>query len=151
MQMTMRENLQHRAADRRHGSRRAPDRAMRHCGMGGERPDFKMLWRAMGYLGRYRRIALFAYGSLIVATLAQLAVPQLMQNLLDAVMRGYIAAQILNLPANVQALAAQRLNTTLAQLQVDQAGAVSALLIAMGGIVGFAILRALFVQPVIQR
>ncbi|MBI3741586.1 MAG: ABC transporter ATP-binding protein [Chloroflexi bacterium] len=103
-----------------------------------------MLVRAIRYTGKYQRLALLAYGSLWVATMAQLAVPQLVQNIIDAILKGFAAAQILALPANIQTLAAQRLNTTLAQLQADQSGATSALLFAMIAIVGFAAVRAVF-------
>ncbi len=50
------------------------------------------LGRAIRYLGNQRRSALFAYGALAVATLAQLAVPQLVQNMIDAVTQGTTAA-----------------------------------------------------------
>ncbi|MBI3536210.1 MAG: ABC transporter ATP-binding protein, partial [Chloroflexi bacterium] len=111
---------------------------------GGEKANPKMLVRAIRYTGKYQRLALLAYGSLLVATMAQLAVPQLVQNIIDAILKGFAAAQILALPANIQTLAAQRLNRTLAQLQADQSGATGALLFAMVAIVGFASLRALF-------
>src|SRR3984893_6661944 len=47
-----------------------------------------MLMRAMRYVGSHRRLALLAYGSLFVATAAQLVVPQFVQNIIDAVVRG---------------------------------------------------------------
>jgi ATP-binding cassette subfamily B protein len=50
------------------------------------------LGRAIRYLGNQRRSAIFAYGSLVIATLAQLAVPQLVQNMIDAVTQGTSAA-----------------------------------------------------------
>src|SRR5438093_7312350 len=109
---------------------------------GGGNP--KVLWRAIRYVGHYRWLALLAYGSLFVATAAQLMVPQLVQSIIDTIVRAFTAAQILNLPANIQSTAAQRLGTTLAQLQTDQTSATSALLLAMLAIVGFAALRAVF-------
>ncbi len=45
------------------------------------------LLRAISYLGNQRRSALIAYGALVIATLAQLAVPQVVQNMIDAVTR----------------------------------------------------------------
>jgi ATP-binding cassette subfamily B protein len=42
------------------------------------------LGRAIGYLGNHRRSVAITYGALAVATLAQLAVPQLVQNMIDA-------------------------------------------------------------------
>lgn len=43
------------------------------------------LGRAIRYLGGQRRAAIIAYGALVIATLAQLAVPILVQNMIDAV------------------------------------------------------------------
>jgi ATP-binding cassette subfamily B protein len=43
------------------------------------------LGRAIRYLGNQRRSATIAYGALVVATAAQLAVPQLVQSMIDAV------------------------------------------------------------------
>lgn len=113
-------------------------------GRGGARPDYKMLRRAMGYVRRYPRLALLAYGSLFVATAAQLMVPQMVQNIIDTIIRGFTAKQILGLPAPIQALAAQRLGTTIADLQANDNGATAALITAMVAIVGFAAMRALF-------
>ncbi len=103
-----------------------------------------VLLRAIRYIGHYRRLALLAYGSLFVATAAQLMVPQLVQGIIDQVVKAYIAKQILALPAQVQALAAQRLGTTVAQLQANESGATAAIAAVMVGVVGFALLRALF-------
>lgn len=44
-----------------------------------------VLGRALGYLAGQRRSTIIAYSALLVATLAQLAVPQLVQNMIDAV------------------------------------------------------------------
>ncbi|MGE5140828.1 MAG: ABC transporter transmembrane domain-containing protein, partial [Rudaea sp.] len=106
--------------------------------------DPAVLIRAIRYVGHYRWLAVLAYGSLFVATAAQLMVPQLLQNIIDQVVNSYIATQVLRLPAPVQALAAQRLGKTIAGLQADQNGATAALAAAVLAIVGFAILRALF-------
>ena len=108
------------------------------------RPNFRLLGRAIRYVGRFRRLALLAYGSLFIATAAQLVVPQLVQNIIDAVIKGYTAQQILGLPAPVQAAAAQRLNTSVAQLQADHNGAPAALIAAMVAITVFAAFRAVF-------
>ncbi len=110
----------------------------------GARPDLRILGRAIRYLGRYRWIAFLAYGSLVVATGAQLMVPQLIQSIIDTVVKAFAATQILALPATAQPLAAQKAGETLAQLQADQSGATAALVTVGIGIVGFAILRALF-------
>lgn len=50
-----------------------------------ERGSFKHLGRAICYLGRYRRTAAIAYISLFSSTAAQLVVPQMVQNILHAV------------------------------------------------------------------
>ncbi len=57
-------------------------------GRRGERGSFTYLLRAMRYLGRYRRTTTIAYVSLILSIGAQLLVPQMLQNILDAVMQG---------------------------------------------------------------
>jgi len=98
----------------------------------------------MRYVSRYRRLALLAYGSLFVATAAQLVVPQLIQNIIDAVVRGSGAAQILGLPGPAQSVATHRLHTTLGQLQADRSGAPQALITAMIAITIFSLVRAIF-------
>lgn len=50
--------------------------------------------RAIRYLGRYRRDALLPYLFMIIATLAQLAVPRMVRNIIDAVTNGVIANAI---------------------------------------------------------
>ena len=50
------------------------------------------LRRAVGYLLQQRGSAAAAYGALVLATLAQLAVPQLVQNMIDAITQGVTAA-----------------------------------------------------------
>jgi ATP-binding cassette subfamily B protein len=54
------------------------------------------LLRAIGYLRNQRRVAVVAYSALVIATLAQLVVPQLVQNMLDAVMRAAIPGAALD-------------------------------------------------------
>jgi len=113
-------------------------------GRGGAKADPRMLRRAIAYVGHYPRLALLAYGSLFLATAAQLAVPQLVQNIVDTIVRAFGASQVLSLPAPAQAAAAQRIGTTIAQMQADQGNASAALVTAILAIVGFAALRALF-------
>src|SRR5436190_987543 len=63
-------------------------------GSGGQRagrPNMATLRRAIGYVGRYPRVALLAYGSLFVATLAQLMVPQLIQSIIDTIVQAFVA------------------------------------------------------------
>jgi ATP-binding cassette subfamily B protein len=85
-----------------------------------------MLVRAVRYVGRHRRLAVLAYGSLLVATVAQLMVPQLVRIIIDSVVGGAQIGQ------SVQAG------------QTNQAAAVQTLLGAMVAIVVFSVVRALF-------
>jgi ATP-binding cassette subfamily B protein len=63
---------------------------------GGEiRPTGGVMRRALRYLSRYRTQALLPYVFLTIATLAQLAVPRMVRNMIDAVTRGAIADQVL--------------------------------------------------------
>lgn len=98
----------------------------RHGGRGGPKPDLRYLLRAIRYVGHYRRLAIFAYSSLFFATAAQLMVPQLVQSIIDTVVRAVGAVQQ---PGNVQAA---------------QSGATNAILFAMLAILAFAIVRAVF-------
>ncbi len=86
-----------------------------------------------------------AYSALVVATIAQLAVPQLVQNMIDAVTNGTIANAILTrVPPAQQGAAAQRVGTTLDQLRLNQANAESLLINAALIIVAFAVMRGVF-------
>jgi len=103
------------------------------------------LLRAIGYLRGQRRSTILAYGALIVATISQLAVPQLVQNMIDAVTNGSVAQAILNqVPPEQQAAAAERAGRSLEQLRLDRADAESLLVNAALIIVAFAVLRGLF-------
>jgi ATP-binding cassette subfamily B protein len=104
----------------------------------------RRLGRAIRYLGRYRREAGIAYGAMLIATLAQLGVPQLVQDIIDAVTQGLIAARILELPAQFQGLAAERLGVTLAELTADSATYERGLISAGALIVVFAAIRGVF-------
>jgi ATP-binding cassette subfamily B multidrug efflux pump len=83
------------------------------------RPSFGTLVRAVRYAGRHRRLAVLAYGSLFVATAAQLVVPQVVRIIIDSVVAG-------------------------AQVQVDRATVSQALISAMLAIVVFSAVRAVF-------
>ncbi len=103
------------------------------------------LGRALRYLGHQKRSAAMAYSALVVATIAQLAVPQLVQNMIDAVTNGTIANAILTrVPPAQQGAAAQRVGTTLDQLRLNQANAESLLINAALIIVAFAVMRGVF-------
>lgn len=55
--------------------------------------SFSDLGRAIGYLGRYRRVAFYAYGALLLSIGAQLMVPLMIQNILNAVTTGLAQQQ----------------------------------------------------------
>ena len=78
-----------------------------------------MLVRAVRYVGRHRRLTLLAYGSLFLATAAQLVVPQLVRVMIDSVVGG-------------------------AEVTADRASVVQALVSAMFAILVFSIVRAVF-------
>lgn len=121
-----------------------PSREMNRRGKREQSLNFAGLRRAIAYVLRYRRIAVIAYTSLFISTLAQLMVPQLIQNLIDTVTNGYLANTLAKLPPQVQTIAIQRLGWTMEQFQSNQTNA-EAWLIAVGlGVVGFAVMRGLF-------
>ena len=89
----------------------------------GERPNRGALGRALKYLSRYRSILLVAYGALLIATLAQMAVPTLVRSLIDTVTGGVVASTV---------------------LKANSANAESSLIAAGLAIVAFAAARGLF-------
>ncbi len=107
----------------------------------GERPSFSVaaLVRAIRYLGMHRRTTVLAYGALVIATLAQLAVPLLVQNMIETVTIGTIA----NNPMMSMGAVAQGAYT-LNELQTAQQNAESWLIVAVLVIVAFALMRAIF-------
>ena len=116
----------------------------RRGGPGGPSASPGVLLRAIRYLGRYRRVTILAYGALFVATAAQLAVPQLLQNIIDTVVNAFTASKILSLPAAFQAMAASGMGLSLEQLQADKDGAPAAILWAVAAIALFAAARGVF-------
>lgn len=112
---------------------------------GGAGMSFKALVRAIRYLGNHRRSTFLAYGALLVASVAQLAVPKLVQNMITSVTTGITANGILSIPlAPLRQAAATQMGTTVDQLKLDQANAETLLINAAVIIVAFAIMRALF-------
>lgn len=116
--------------------------------------------RAVRYLTGYGREAALPYIFLVIATLAQLAVPRMIRNVIDAVTSGFVADQILGaldrisgdfvstaLPKILEA-SGRPSSLTLEQLQVqleaDIANAPRALVTALAAIVVFAALRGVF-------
>ncbi len=116
--------------------------------------------RAIRYLMNYKQQAALPYLFLIIATLAQLAVPRMVRNVIDAVTSGYIADQVLQaldkIPASFIGQALPRIleatgkdsSLTLEQLKVqleaDVSSAPQTLINAIIFIIVFAILRGLF-------
>ncbi|HEX2906067.1 MAG TPA: ABC transporter ATP-binding protein, partial [Phototrophicaceae bacterium] len=109
------------------------------------------LGRAIRYLGKHRRTTLIAYFALLIASIAQLGVPKLTQNMISAVTNGTIANTVLNIEAPIPALtdtarqlAAEQMGKTLEQIQLEAANAESLLIGATLLIILFAIVQGVF-------
>lgn len=103
------------------------------------------LGRAIRYLTKQGHVPFIAYVALLIATLAQLAVPQLTQNMTDAVTNGFVADMVLTkVPALVRPLALNQLGKTIEQVQADQLNAQTLLINAGLFIVAFAVARGVF-------
>jgi ATP-binding cassette subfamily B protein len=89
-------------------------------------------------------VTAIAVVALLIATLAQLAVPQLLQGIIDTIVTNVGNKAILNLPPNFQQIAAERLGLDLSSMTVELENAPRALVIAGVTIVVFAIARGLF-------
>ncbi|HKZ83038.1 MAG TPA: ABC transporter ATP-binding protein [Anaerolineae bacterium] len=111
---------------------------------GPPRPGMAGLRRALGYLGHYRKIMVIAYGSLLVATLAQLAVPTLVRNIIDAVTNGVVATNVLDAPEQAQPLILEQIGWALEQAQHHATTAESILIVSGLAIIAFAIVRGIF-------
>lgn len=125
-------------------------------------PNNKGLQRSIGYLRRSGFQATLPYIFLVVATLAQLAVPRIVRNIIDAVTEGVVAKTALDrLPDIPSAFVNQAVPRIVEALKLDlpstatkddlvnfltarQAGAPNALITAGVAIVIFAIVRGLF-------
>ncbi len=108
------------------------------------RSNMNSLGRALRYLSGYPRLTIGATLALIIATAAQLAVPQLLQRIIDTIVTAATNQGILSLPANIQAIAAQRLGLDLTAAQAELDAAPRAILIAGLTIVLFAAARGIF-------
>ena len=104
----------------------------------------KDLGRSMRYLGRYRLTTTLAYASLFISIAAQLVVPQLVQNVLDAVTDSVFARQILALPTSERAAALEQLAVSVDQLTERAVSAEGPIYWAMVFIVVFSLARGLF-------
>lgn len=109
-----------------------------------ERPDMSALRRGISYLGHYPKLAVLAYVALFAATGAQLMVPQLVQNIIDAFTNGATARQLSLLPESVRTQAMALMGWSAEQFTSYMEGAESALLWAGALIVAFSIMRGLF-------
>jgi ATP-binding cassette subfamily B protein len=89
-------------------------------------------------------VTAIAVVALLIATLAQLAVPQLLQGIIDTIVTNVGNKAILNLPPNFQQISAERLGLDLSSMTVELENAPRALVIAGVTIVVFAIARGLF-------
>jgi len=116
--------------------------------------------RAARYLFRYGYHAALPYLFLLIATLAQLAVPRLVRNIIDAVTSGVIATQVLDglnkIPAAFMSQALPKIleflkypaswtqNQLVTQLTADKTNAPTLLVQAGLTIVAFAVVRGVF-------
>jgi ATP-binding cassette subfamily B protein len=110
----------------------------------GGRPSLANLARAIRNLRRHWKLALPAYIALLVSTAAQLAVPQFVQNIIDAITNGLVAQQVAALPATAQTAALTSLGWTPAQFNLYSNAATQAVLTAGFLIVVFAVARGVF-------
>ncbi|MCY4412077.1 MAG: ABC transporter ATP-binding protein [Caldilineaceae bacterium] len=116
------------------GPGRGPDR-------GGGMKDLGL---AIRYLGRYKTTTTLAYAALFISIGAQLVVPQLVQNVLDAVTNSVFARQILDLPETARAEALEALPLSVEELTERAVGAEGPIYWAMVFIVVFSLARGLF-------
>lgn len=119
--------------------------AATHQGMRERPASSGALGRAIRYLGKHRKTTFIAYGALVVATLAQLAVPELTQNMINAITDGFRANTILSIDNPVARNAAAALQgETVSGLEETYGSAETLLINAALFIVAFAILRGAF-------
>lgn len=106
------------------------------------------LGRALRYLTHYKGEAALPYLFLVVATLAQLMVPRMVRNIIDAITSGVIANEVLprlsTIPAAFQSQLFEALGKTQEQLLYDQVNAQRLLVQAGIAILIFATVRGLF-------
>ncbi len=104
----------------------------------------KDLGRSFRYLSRYKLTTTLAYASLFISIVAQLIVPQLVQNVLDTVTDSVFARQILALPESERAAALDQLPLSVDQLTERAVSAEGPIYWAMVFIVVFSLARGLF-------
>ena len=108
------------------------------------RPGFKNLGRAIRFLGHYRNIALAAYAALFLSTGAQLLVPQLVQNILDAVTQGMMAQQLVQAPVDVRSAMLAQAGVSQAQFEQTLNNPLTPLYWAIALILTLSVVRGLF-------
>ncbi len=110
--------------------------------------DRKTLARSIRYLGRYRWQAVLPYIFLIIATLAQLMVPRLLGNIIDAVTQGSIAKAIVSrmdtIPSDILDQILGGLGLTTEQLIFNAENSERLLITSTIAILIFAIVRGTF-------
>jgi ATP-binding cassette subfamily B multidrug efflux pump len=123
-------------------------------------PGMRSVLRSVQYLTKYGRQAAMPYLFLVIATLAQLAVPAMIQRIIDAVTRGFVATQVLDtlkqLPAQAALSAVPKILAALGypaawgqdqlvtQLKANLSNAPRALVTALVAVLIFAVLRGVF-------
>ena len=93
---------------------------------------------------QYPRVTLAAGLALLVATAAQLAVPQLVQNIIDGIVSSAATKTFLDLPAGIQEAATEQLGIDIGAMGLEIEDAPRTLVIAGITIVVFAVARGLF-------
>ena len=104
----------------------------------------KDLGLSIRYLGRYKLTTSLAYASLFISIGAQLVVPQLVQNVLDAVTNSVFARQVLALPEAERTAALEQLPLSVEQLTERAVNTEGPIYWAMVFIVVFSVARGLF-------
>lgn len=106
------------------------------------------LGRAIRYLSKYRGQAVMPYLFLLIATLAQIMVPRMVRNIIDAVTRGVIANNLVprldSIPQAIHSQLFEKLGITQDQLMFDYANSGRLLVNACLAILVFAIVRGIF-------
>ncbi|HEX2621611.1 MAG TPA: ABC transporter ATP-binding protein, partial [Phototrophicaceae bacterium] len=100
--------------------------------------------RAIGYLRNHRRTNTLAYGALIIATLAQLAVPQLIKNMIDAVTSGSLYNIFNEMNPIQRGLALSTVGKSMDQLKLDNEAGPALLVNAVLFILVLALIRGVF-------
>lgn len=109
-----------------------------------KKTSFKPLLRSMRYVGHYKNTALIAVMALFISIGAQLMVPQMIQNILDAVTKGLTMQNVASLAADARGEALAKAGITLAQFQRFLAAPERAIYMGMALILVFAVARGAF-------